>query len=47
MLLILPDSFLGGGGGGLGVVGCLFQLGNLSPTRSFSCHKFSPKKIDK
>jgi hypothetical protein len=47
MFLILLDSLLGGGGGGLGVAGCLFQLGNLSPTRSLSCHKFSPKKIDK
>jgi hypothetical protein len=48
MFLILLDSLLGGsGGGGLGATGGLFQLGNLSPTMSLSCHKFSPKKIDK
>jgi hypothetical protein len=51
MFLILLDSLMGGvgggGGGGLGAAGCLFQLGNLSPTRSLSCHKFSLKKIDK
>jgi hypothetical protein len=47
MFLILPNSLSGGGGGGLGAAGCLFQLGTLSPTRSFSFHKFSPKKIDK